>query len=227
MKAAIRGESRGSLPVSRLRGWLVPAYLLVLLLVAGALFQPTGALAVSFSVSIDTSMLSGTPAQLGFDFIDGDATNNNSATISLFVTDGSLGGSSTTGGVSGIPPNVTLADTSFFNELLQTTTLGTSIAFMLDLTTNPPVFPGIPDGFSVFILDATGASSLVTTDLPGDALFVASSDGSVLVAGTTSPSVPTSVTAVPGPSALLLSVLGLAAISLRGIRRRPRQPTSS
>ena len=219
MKAAIRGESRGSLPVRRLRGWLVPAHLLVLLLGAGAVFQPTAALAVSFSVSIDTSMLSGTPAQLGFDFIDGDATNNNSATISLFVTDGSLGGSSTTGGVSGIPPNVTLADTLFFNELLQTTTLGTSIAFMLDLTTNPPVFPGIPDGFSVFILDATGASSLVTTDLPGDALFLAGSYGSS--------DVPTSVTAVPGPSALLLSVLGLAAISLRGIRRRPRQPTLS
>ena len=165
-------------------------------------------------------MLSGTPAQLAFDFIDGDSVVNNTATISGFATNGLLGGSFTIiGGVTGTPPNVTLEDTAFFNELLQAITLGTSIAFTLDLTTVPPVLPGIPDGFSVFILDATGTSSLVVTDLPGDALFLAGSDGSS--------DVPTSVTAVPGPSALLLSVLGLAAISLRGIRRRPRQPTSS
>ncbi len=48
MRAAIRGESRGSLPVRRLRGRLVPAYLLVLLLGAGAVFQPTAALAIQW-----------------------------------------------------------------------------------------------------------------------------------------------------------------------------------
>ena len=220
------------MPVRRLRGWLVPAYLLVLLLGAGALFQPTGALAAPLLVNIDTSVLFGTAAQLAFDFIDGDSVANNTATISGFATNGVLGGSSSTGGVSGTPPNVTLADTDFFNELLQAITLGTSISFSLEMTTN--LAGVIPDSFGFFILDDAGTFSLVTTDLSGDALFQVDIDGSpagsLLVSGATTPNDPNvtaTVTAVPGPSALLLSVLGLAAISLRGIRRRPRQPTLS
>ncbi len=243
MKAAIRGESRGFLPVRRLRGWLVPAYLLVLLLGAGALFQPTGALAAPLSVTIDTSFLpSGTAAQLDFVFIDGGLLAVNTVAISsLAVTGGSIGVAAgdaacdpPAGTCSAVPPPypVTLSETTLLdNHLLQRVTLGSSVAFTFDLTSNVNVGDPVPDSFGFFILKDVDplsiyADLLVDTDL-GGTLFVASSDGSVLVAGATSPSVPTSVTAVPAPSALLLSVLGLAAISLRGIRRRPRQPTLS
>src|SRR5690348_5894551 len=80
--------------------------------------------AVPIQFSIDTSSLSGTSAQLAFDFIDGGPPPN-TASVSGFATDGTLGAVSTVGGVVGTLPNtVTLTDSAFFNEYLQALILG-------------------------------------------------------------------------------------------------------
>ncbi len=190
-------------------------------LAIGAL-DPPQALAVSLAVTVDTSALAGTSAQLAFDLIDGDGVSNNSATISGFATTGTLGAASSTGGVSGtlVPGPIIISDTAFFNELLQGITFGSSLAFTLELTTN--FAGGLPDSFSFFLLNSAGTSSLVTTNLLGDALFlidiVGSPTGNILVATSTSPSVPASVIplAVPEPRTLVLLGLGLAALFWRG-----------
>lgn len=128
-------------------------------------------------------------------------------------------------GVTGtLGDTVILSDTGSFNELLQEITLKNSIAFTLELTTN--FAGGVPDAFSFLILDSTGVSSLVDTNLlGGDALFLVGIDGSptgaISVASSTSPGVPTTVTPVPEPGTLLLLLSGLPAV-LRRVARRQR-----
>ena len=71
----------------------------------------------------------------------------------------------------------------------------------------------LPDTFAFFLLDSAALNSLVTTDLPGDALLVVSMTGdptqSVMLASAIEPA----VTIVPEPSSLALLALGLAMIS--------------
>ena len=62
---------------------------------------------------------------MALDFIDGDATPNNTVILTNFLTDGIVGLASTIGDVSGaLPGRVILGDAEFFNEFLQPITLG-------------------------------------------------------------------------------------------------------
>ena len=180
-----------------------------------------------FDVAINTTALSGTAAHLAFDLIDGDFVANNTATISNFTTDGTLGTATTVGGpVTGtLPGIVTIGDSDFFNELLQPITLGNTIAFTLTLTQN--FAGGIPDQFSLFLLDADPVFPLPlfsTNDPTGaDALFVVDITGSAFgdfqtFSPTSSPSATLSATPVPEPSTLLLFATALAGLAL--VRRK-------
>jgi hypothetical protein len=175
--------------------------------------------------------LSGTSAYLAFDFLNSDPTPN-SATISDFLTDGTLGAASTIiteGGVTGtlIPGPVTLTDTEFFNEFRQVITLGKQLSFTLTLTENAP--SGSPlDSFSFFLLD-DALSPLFDTDDPtgAGALFAVDIDGApggarspFNYAGAGEPVTWTlePVAAVPLPSTALLIGAGL----LGGLAARRR-----
>ncbi len=184
----------------------------------------------TIDVTVDTTALSGTTAALAFDFIDGDGLINNSVSIGNFQSDAVTGPGETTGDVTGaLPGTVTLSDAQFFNELLLPATLGTSISFELDYT-NIPGSP--PDAFSLFLLDAAGINSLVTTDLPGDELLEVDmsggASGTVLAPIAIAPGIgirfssglPTP-TPEPGP-ALLLGAGLLLIICERGLRGRNR-----
>jgi hypothetical protein len=185
--------------------------------------SPAGA--VPIDVIVDTTLLSGTPATLAFDLLDGDPASN-TATISDFSTDGALGTSSTSGGpVSGaLPGTVTIADGSFFNEYLQDITLGSMLSFRVDLTSFSTGSP-IPDSFSFFILDASLLPLFPTSDPTGaDALFVVDIDGSPTGAiasfeATDSPPSATwlvaPATPVPAPTTLSLLAIGLGWIASR------------
>jgi hypothetical protein len=132
------------------------------------------------SVTIDTSSLVGTSAQLVFDFISGGSVPN-SATISGFSTDGTLGISASVGAVTGsLPGTVTLVTTQLFNEEVTQLILGTTLSFFFGITTTPPSPGFLPDALSVFLLDpTTGLPLFVTTDPTGaGALFVLDVDGS-------------------------------------------------
>jgi len=174
------------------------------------------AFATSVNVSIDTAAISGTEALLTFDLFDFDGLSNNSAVVRAFSTDGTLGSAATTGDVNGsLPGTVTISDTVGVGELLQGIILGSSTAFVLDLTTN--FVGGQPDSFSFFLLDPATSFSLIDTNLLGDALFTVgianSPQGlSLSVSGGNTPNVGVSATVVPEPSTLALVVLGLPVI---------------
>lgn len=122
--------------------------------------------ASSILVTVDTSALAGTTADLAFDLVNGGAPAN-SVTISKFATDGALGTSSSKGSVTGaFPASVTLSDGSFFSEYLQTETLGKSLSFVVDTTGLAPAGASLPDGFSFFFLDHTSGKPLFTTSHP-------------------------------------------------------------
>ena len=179
------------------------------------------ALPDSLQVSIGTSVLSGTPGTLAFDFIDSDGLVNNSVSIVNFASDATLSPGIATGSESGdLPGTVTLTDAGFFNELLVPATFGSSISFTLDYT-NAAGAP--PDSFTFFLLDAAAFNSLVTTDLLGDALLevdmTGGSTGSVFLASTITPGVTISLGSgppppptVPEPASLPLVVTAIAAM---------------
>ena len=192
------------------------------------LWPANNALALSYAVNLDTSSLSGTSAQLAFDFIEGGPPSD-TTTISAFSTNGTVGSSSTTGGVSGtLPANVTLTDSSFFNEYLQNMTLATNLSFHLDATNNPPNLGSFPDSFSFFLLsqntglplfttsDPTGSGALFALDLNGTTqggLAVFSVPNHEVTFSVTSP-----VTSVPEPSTWLL--LGSGVLVLAFVKRK-------
>jgi hypothetical protein len=175
----------------------------------------------SYDVTINTSALSGTDATLAFDFIAGGSFSN-IATISDFLTSGSAGTNGpNSGSVSGaLPGTVTLSDASFFNEFLQSITLGSRISFELSATTHAPTGGALPDTFSFFILNPAASFSLLTTTDPtgADSLFSLQIDGSpngIVASYSATPAVSVTLTpvgtsnSVPEPSALGLMIFGL------------------
>jgi len=192
-----------------------------------------------YDVTLNTSSLLGTGATLTFDFIAGGGTQSNSVSILDFSTDGTLvSGGVNSGSVSGsLPGTATLSNASFFNELQQGITLGSTISFQVDATTNAPTGGSLPDTFSLFLLDPTASYSLTnTTDPTGsDSLVTLQIDGTaggnIAVYSGSSASIPVSVKAVSAPtsvpeidsptalSALTLLLGGLAVLRGRRFER--------
>ena len=153
------------------RGW-GPLTVLALMGIGIAQGMSAGGVAAApVAVAIDLpAALTGKAAKLSFLLLDGDGAINNTVTLSGFMTNGTLGVGSATGGVSGdLGGTLTLADQDFFNEWLQDFTVGTSLTFTLDFTTEFGVGPA-PDSFGLALLGAN-MLPLVTTDLPGDELL--------------------------------------------------------
>lgn len=183
------------------------------------------AYAAPITVVIDTSAIAGTSAQLAFDFLDGGGPSN-SIEIVGFSTDGTLGASSSIGGVTGtLPGPVTLTDTDFFNELLTAFVVGTTLSFTFESTG----LGGDPaDQFSVFLLNETATAPLfATTDPTGAnallAFDVFDENGTLwlfsAIGGEVTVTTPSS-TPVPEPGTLVLTALGAAL--MRASRRRKR-----
>jgi hypothetical protein len=162
-----------------------------------------------YDVSMDTASLAGYGSTLAFDFIAGGGTQSNSVTISNFSTDGTLvSGGVNSGFVSGsLPGTATLTNATFFNELQQGITLGSTISFQVDLTANAPTGGSLPDTFSLFLLDSQAAKSLTNTNEPtgSDSLMTVQVDGSSTgILGVFSgflPDVPVTVSAAGGSTA--------------------------
>jgi len=192
------------------------------------LLTPPSAVADSVTISVNTSAVTGVSASLAFDLINGGSASN-TVTISDFSTDGTLGAVSPTGEVTGtLPGTVTLMDSpaSFFNEYLTGMTLGASISFVLDATTNGPDPVSVPDALSVFLLDPITGLPLFPTSDPtySDSLFNLNIDGTPT--GTLSvysapggeavvTATPVTATSIPEPATFFLLIVGLAFLSFK------------
>jgi hypothetical protein len=179
-----------------------------------------------YDITLNTAGLSGTAATLALDLTAG-GTPGNTVSVSRFVTDGLLQGAGpNSGSVSGaLPEVVTLADSSFFNEELQSIALSSTISFQLDATTLAPTGSSLPDTFAFFILDQSAASSLLTTTDPtgANSLFTLQIDGTPngeLSLYSSSPGIAVSVTPVPLPASPVLLLSGLLGLGVTEATRR-------
>ena len=117
-------------------------------------------------ISVNTSPLTTPPASLAgpftllFQLTDGSGVGdaNNTVTISNFAF----------GGGSGPSGPISLTDTSFFVFSNPGFIPGSSLSFVVDLTTNPDL-GGTPDQFSFAILTNAG-TNITTTDVLGGSL---------------------------------------------------------
>ncbi len=133
-----------------------------------------------YSVSIDTSAVSGTAGVLAFDLTSNDG-GMNQVIILNFSTDGVLGLPETEGGlvagdlILGLNPAplTRIHDKFFFNALgVRFMSFGTKIAFTLQLSQNPPDPSQLPDEFALYLLDVSELPLFGTSDhLGSNALF--------------------------------------------------------
>lgn len=188
------------------------------------LLLPLAASAAPILVTIETPLLAGQSGHLAFDLIDGGAPGN-SITVTGFASNGTLGNFVTSGAVTGqLPNSITLSDTAFFTELLQSFTFGTRLSFFFNTTGLPPGPTGFPDSFAVFLLDSlTGLSLLSTSDPTGsDALLLWSADAPGALTVYDAAGVQVIVNAVPEPGTISLMSFGAALLAMRYARRKRR-----
>ena len=127
--------------------------------------------AILYSVTVDTSLLpNGTTGNLNFQFNPGGASQEASASLTSFSTDGTLIGlPALLGNVSGaLPATVTFDNGSALNDYFQGFTFGSSFSFLL--TFYGPAIDA-PNGtatsgttFGVALYDDLGTTPLLTLD---------------------------------------------------------------
>jgi hypothetical protein len=176
---------------------------------------------IMVTASFDTSSLIANPVgpfSSAFILTDGSGVGdgNNTATLSGFAFGGGSGGPVmlTMGGASGdLGSSVILMDTSFFNLLSSSFTPGSTLSFLLTLTTN--VDSGFtPDQFSFVLLQADG-STVATTDPTGaNSLLTVNIDSAAPSIGKFE------VAEVPEPPTLFVVLAGLAYVLVRSYVRR-------
>jgi hypothetical protein len=137
------------------------AVVAALLVLSALAVHSTARAQTDYDVTINTSSLSGTSATLTFDFLAGGGTQSNSVTLVDLSTNGTLlsGGENSGSVIGSLPGAATLTNASFFNELQQGITLGSTISFQLDATRNAPSAGSLPDTFSFFILNRAASAS--------------------------------------------------------------------
>ena len=186
--------------------------LLLLLSVASAMADP-----ITYTVTVDTSSITGTMGSLDFNFNPGPLmTQSASLQILGFSSDGTLAGSPTlTGDVSGtLPSTLTFDNGTGFNDYFEGFTFGSTLIFNVSLY-GPAV--SSPDGvstsgssfaFSMFS-DLGGTMPVLTSDTTDGFAFTTgvNLDGSTTVNNSSSQTtvVPAQgVSGVPEPGSLAL-----------------------
>jgi len=131
---------------------------------------------ITYRVTIATDALQGAPAgpfYVDFQLFDGTGAGNANTTVSLsnfnFGGGSSVAGTFDAGGVSGsLDSNITLTDSSFYNEFYQGFTPGSTLQFDLQISSSPQ--GGVtPDSFAFAFLDST--LSNLPTLAPGSDVF--------------------------------------------------------
>ncbi len=193
-------------------------------LIAGLLvfFASTAAMADTWNINVDTSLLAGQTGWLDFQFNPGDVdAPPATATVSSFTSNGStIGVPNLTGDVSGeLKTGIALGNSQYFNDLLQGFSFGSTLSFSLDWTMPNPVPGTSGSAFSLSLYD-TNFNSLLADPVWGAALATnLKGDGTMeIIAKSDSVSVSTTApAAVPLPGALGLLLAGISLFA--GFRR--------
>lgn len=183
----------------------------------GLASTPLVASPLTLKVTIDTTPLAGLAGYMAFDLVGGSPLQGNVATVSAFATTGTLGGSSTSGGVTGTltAQPVVLTASTFFNEYLQAMTFGGGLTTFTLVLTSSFVPGSAPDSFSLFLLDSAFAPYLTSDPTGASALFA------IDITDASAPQVFTSASAsarvvrvtAPEPGSLVVLLLGLGAMA--------------
>jgi hypothetical protein len=184
-----------------------------------------------YTVTVNTSSISGTSGSLDFQFDPGLFPGSQAANLSIvgFTTDGTLGTPAPTGDVSGtLPGTLAFDNLTSFNDYFTTFTYGSTISFTVDLSgpaiSAPNEASDSGSSFYFFMFsDPNGYDPILASSSSpfGQALEV-----DVNLDGSTTPSVysaqlsATAVTPTPEPGTLLLLVSALSATMLLGLRRK-------
>ena len=180
--------------------------------------------AASFTITLDTSSLSGTEL-VAFGLTNGDLVSNNTIELSDFTFDG---GSAVAGTdvCSGLGCSGNLGSSVLLQDLgdqffYQAFAPGSLLSFRL--TTTNDFAGGTPDGFAMYICDDDSFTLCYSDDQNSLALLVLELDGSALTAdsftltGASDQGIDAPVvTAVPEPATLVLLGMAAAGVVARG-----------
>ncbi len=194
--------------------------ILTLTLLAAALAPA----ATVLQFQIHTSDLLGETGSIYFDFNPGfGITDPATATVTMFASDGTLGGTpATTGDVTGVlPATVTLKNSGVLNSYLEGFTFGSYIRFLVTLAAAPTGTATSGSVFDLALLNASGDAALTTNPDGFLAQVFLNTDGATDV--TVFPTTPdgdaaVTVTVVPEPSTFAVAALALAGVAI--LRRR-------
>jgi len=191
----------------------------------------------SFDVSLNTSALSGTTQTLAFGLTNNDGAVNNAVGLTGFdfgggsavtgTEDCTLGGTLSGVGCSGnLTSGIALNDSADEVFFTQQFNVGSSLSF--DLTTTNNFASGSPDGFAMYLCDAT-MSNCYSDDTSTFAMLVLGLNGATLTAssftlnGASAQGLPapvvTPVSTPEPPSVVLLGVAMLGFLVLQHVRQ--------
>jgi hypothetical protein len=199
------------------------------ILLLGIFEQSSAHADMSFSVSVNTSSLSGQSGYLDFQFNPGDGSAEAAtATVTLFQTIGGVLSqpAALTGDATGsLPGTLTLDNGTVYNDIFQGFNYGNTFSFILTLSGPAVANPGgaVGSAFAVSLYAADGFTPLLTTDPNGSVATIdLNSNGTTSVftfpqsSTDNTPAATVTSATVPEPSSTVY--LACVAVSLLGYR---------
>jgi hypothetical protein len=179
-----------------------------------------------FDVRVDTSSLTSQTVAVFNLFPDG-SSGNNTATITSITFGGGSAGSGcpvviqpcAQNATGDLTSSIVLNDSAGFSQFFEDFSPGSTLSFVLDLTTNAPTDPSsFPDAFGFTLFDSNGNLLPGADSSTGDYLAISIDSANPTIVSQV-PGVTLSSAAVPEPDTLSLLAMGCIPL-FSGMRRK-------